>query len=205
MTGARNEAAWKCNSSIKEIYDERAGSLWGSFLYCLMATAPASLFAQVNPYTNRFNPYASAVESNPDPRARRAQREKAVAVVGPKARDFVESRGEEAVAAIFAVSKPVAEKLAEFHASGEMAKLPRPQDLLRIIARPGHGDDVALWAIAHVRELSDVDSFDAYLEQFAGIFAGAPAVGGRRRRNAGAAFESSHAGNNVYGLAALGK
>ena len=57
----------------------------------------------------------------------------------------------------------MAVKLAEFHASGEMGKLPRPRDLLRVIAQPGHGDDVALWAIQHVRELGDIDSFDAYL------------------------------------------
>ena len=94
---------------------------------------------------------------------RRAYREKAVAAVGPNARDFVETQGDEAVAAIFACSRPVAVKLAEFHASGEMAKLPRPRDLLRVIAQPRHGDDVALWAIHHAGELSDTDSFDAYL------------------------------------------
>ena len=57
----------------------------------------------------------------------------------------------------------MAVKLCEFHASGEMGKLPRPRDLLRVIAQPRHGDDVALWAIDHARELTDMDCFDAYL------------------------------------------
>ena len=98
-----------------------------------------------------------------DPRVLRANRERAVATVGPIARELVETHGEEAVAAIFACTKPVAVKLAEFNASGEMRKLPRPRDLLRVIAQPRHGDDVALWAINHVRELTDTDCFDAYL------------------------------------------
>jgi len=32
-----------------------------------------------------------------------------------------------------------------------------------VIAQPRHGDDVARFAIYHSRELSDVDSFNAYL------------------------------------------
>jgi hypothetical protein len=123
----------------------------------LMAALPVELFGQFNPYGP--NPYGP----NADPRLRRAHREQAVANVGPKARDFVEAQGDEAVAAIFACSRPVALKLAEFHSSGELGKLPRPRDLLYVIAQPGHGDDVALWAIGHARELSDVDSFDAYV------------------------------------------
>ena len=137
-----------------------------------MAASPADLFGQFNPYGNRSNPYAPGA----DPRVRRAYREQAVAVVGPIARDFVETHGEEAVAAIFACSRPVAVKLAEFHASGELGKLPRPRDLLRVIAQPRHGDDVALWAIHHARELTDMDSFDAYLHQPAGLRAGPQAA-----------------------------
>jgi hypothetical protein len=135
----------------------------GSVLWFLMAATPADLFAQFNPYGNRFNPYVRPAEASADPRIRRAYREQAVAAVGPGARDFVETHGDEAVAAIFACSKPVAVKLAEFHACGELGKLPRPRDLLRVIAQPRHGDDVALWAIYHARELSDTDSFDAYV------------------------------------------
>jgi hypothetical protein len=131
-----------------------AGGLW-----LLLAAQPADLFGQVNPYGNAPHPYQPAA----DPRARRANRERAVDAVGPITRDFVETHGDEAVAAIFACSKPVAEKLAEFFASGEMSKLPRPRSLLYVIAQPRHGDDVALWAMQHVGELADPDSFDAYL------------------------------------------
>lgn len=106
---------------------------------------------------------SAALFAQSDPRVRRANREKAVALTGPIARDFVETYGDEAVAAIFAVSKATAVKLAEFHASSELGKLPRPRDLLRIIANPRYRDDVALWAIQHGSELTDTDSFDAYL------------------------------------------
>jgi len=127
---------------------------------CLLSTlASPVLLAQAN--CKRLNPYAT--DFNSDPRVRRAYREKAVAAFGPKIRDFVESQGEEGVAALFACTKPVAVKLAEFHTSGELANLPRPHDLLRVIAQPQHGDDVALWAIQHANELADADCFDAYL------------------------------------------
>jgi hypothetical protein len=129
----------------------------GSALCLLMAATPANLFAQISPAQS--NPYGS----DTDPRLRRAYREKAVGIVGTEARDFVESMGDEAVAAIFACSKPVAIKLAAFHMSGDMGKLPRPRDLLRVIAQRQHGDDVALWAMRHAGELTDTDSFDAYL------------------------------------------
>jgi hypothetical protein len=98
-----------------------------------------------------------------DPRVRRANREKAVAIVGLQGRDFVETYGEPAVEAIFACSKYVAVRLADLHASGKLAKLSRPADLLRVIAYPKHGDEVALWAINHADELADKDSFNAYL------------------------------------------
>ena len=125
----------------------------------LMAASPAGLFAQFNPYGNVSNPY----ELSADQRVRRAYREQAVAMVGPNARDFVERQGDMAVAAMFACSRPVAVKLAEFHASGELGRLPRPRELLYIIAQPRNGDDVALFAIHHARELNDLDSFDACL------------------------------------------
>jgi hypothetical protein len=118
----------------------------GSVLFFLMTASAADLFAQGS-----------------DPRVRRAYREKAVAIVGADAREFVETEGDEAVAAIFACSRRMAVKLAEFYTSGEMDKLPRPRDLLRVIALPHHGDDVARWAIQHASELSDTDCFDAYL------------------------------------------
>ncbi len=131
----------------------------GSVLSIVMFGQPGDLSAQFNPFG--YGPKQHGPSS--DPRVRRAVREEAVAIIGPNARDFVETQGDEAVAAIFACSKPVAAKLAEFHMCGEMGKLPRPRDLLRVIAQPRHGDDVALWAIHHARELADPDSFDAYL------------------------------------------
>jgi hypothetical protein len=132
----------------------------GGVLCVVLAAPPDKLFAQFIPYgNNRYDPYAAAG----DPRLRRAYREKAVAEVGPIARDFVETMGDEAVAAIFACSRPVAVMLAEFYASGGMGKLPRPRGLLYVIAQPRHGDDVAVWAIRHAGELADADSFDAYL------------------------------------------
>jgi len=120
---------------------------FGSVLCFLLAASPAQLFGQWGG----------------DPRMRRAHRERAVAIVGPGARDFVETHGDQAVAAIFACSKPVAVKLAEFHACGELDRLIRPRDLLWVIAQPGNGNDVALWAIYHSNELFDRDAFDAYL------------------------------------------
>jgi LPXTG-motif cell wall-anchored protein len=136
------------------------GAIWGGVLCLAITVPPADVVGQFNPYGNKSNQKAAGA----DPRLRRANREQAVAAVGPIARDFVETHGDEAVAAIFACSKPVAVKLAEFYASGEMGKLPRPRDLLRVVAQRGHGDDVALWAIEHARELTDTDSFDAYLQ-----------------------------------------
>jgi hypothetical protein len=124
----------------------------------IIAASPTGLFAQFNPKANRFNPFAQ-----PDPRVRRAYREKAVAVVGQHARDFVETHGDEAVVAIFAVSKAAAAKLVDFHESGELATLPRPRDLLHAIGLPGHGNDVARWAMQHAEELADADNFDAFL------------------------------------------
>jgi len=132
---------------------------------CLLATLPrAGLSAQANHDGTRF--VASAASDQwVGPRLRRAWREKAVAAVGPVARGFVEGpAGDDAVAALLACSKPVAEELAVFYASGELGKLPRPRDLLRVIAQPGNGDEVALFAMHNARELADVEEFDAYLQ-----------------------------------------
>lgn len=126
---------------------------------CLIVVQTGELSAQSNPGGNGFGRYVTSA----NPRQRRSFRERAVARIGPVARDFVEAQGDEAVAAIFACSAPVGVKLAEFHASGGLGKLPRPGDLLCLIALRGHGDDVALWAIAHAGELEDPDSFNAYL------------------------------------------
>jgi hypothetical protein len=126
--------------------------------FCFLMVVPsADVCAQFN-YKSDWG----IKDSSSDPRVRRANREKAVARLGPIARDFVETY-DEAVAAIFACDKAVGVKLAEFHASGGLAKLPRPRDLLRALADPRQSDDVALWAIAHATELADPDSFTAFL------------------------------------------
>ncbi len=104
-----------------------------------------------------------AVTHPPDPREQRAAREQAVAVVGEAGREFVERYGDDAVAAISVCSQPVAVRLVEFHAAGGLAKLPRPRTLLRVIGTPGHGDEVASWAMAHAGELASADAFDAYV------------------------------------------
>lgn len=111
----------------------------------------------------QFNPYAPFVPVDTDPRARRALRERAVAYAGVESREFVETLGDPAVAALFACSQAGARKLVEFHNAGRLARLPRPADLLRVIAQPGHGDDVVIYALQAENELTDVDHFDAYL------------------------------------------
>jgi hypothetical protein len=108
-------------------------------------------------------PNAPAVKPPPDPRELRAKRERAVAAVGASGRDFVETYGQDAVAAIFACSQSVALQLVTFHSSGGLAKLSRPRELLRVIGNPKHGDEVASWAIAHADELMVAEYLDAYL------------------------------------------
>ena len=133
-------------------------------LLCFFAGTPAGLLADFNRGACRLGLNAAYDQWAADPRARRARREQAVAKAGPVARDFVETDGDEAVAAIFACSNEAATKLAEFYASGGLNNLPRPNALLRAIAEPGNGDDVALWAIRHASELEDTDAFDAYVQ-----------------------------------------
>jgi len=121
----------------------------------LLITAPAGLFGQ-------SNPYARPPAWNPDPRARRALREQAVAYAGIEARSFVETQGDAAAWAVLSCSQPVAQMLVEFHSSGRLDLLPRPCALLMAIARPNHGDDVAVWAMEHAGELTDPDHFEAF-------------------------------------------
>jgi hypothetical protein len=97
------------------------------------------------------------------PLDRRMKREKAVEYVGAEARSFVESPlGDEAAAALLALSKSVAVKLVAFYNSGGLGQLPRAGDLLRVISQQ-RGNDIALWAIDHAAELSDRENMDAYL------------------------------------------
>ena len=135
--------------------------MWKLTLTILLLATQQPTFGQYPMY----NPYAPIAPAPPGPREKRARREQAVAYVGPVARSLVETYGEDAVAALFTCSPSVGRRLAEFHNAGELAKLPRPADLLRVIGQPGNGDDVAVWAMQpeHARVLADVASFDAYL------------------------------------------
>lgn len=120
----------------------------------LVLLPPTSALAQYNPY--------APVNGQSDPRVRRALREQAVAYAGPAAREFVESQGDDAVAALLACSQPVARKLAEAHTS--LSKTPKPRELFKAIATAG--DDAALWALQHHQtELMDVDNTDAFCSE----------------------------------------
>lgn len=126
-----------------------------AFIILLVLLLPAEAVAQYDPYR--------PANAQPDPRVRRALRERAVAYAGEGSRPFIEQYGDDAVAACAACTQAGAQKLVEFSRSGDLGKLPRPNDLLKVIALPGNGDDVLLWAINHAKELGDVDNFDAFL------------------------------------------
>jgi hypothetical protein len=111
----------------------------------------------------QYVPYAPPDLRFKDPRARRTNRERAVVALGtPEARAFVESHyGDQACAAIFACSQSVGQELAELHASGDLGKLPKPAEILRVIGF--RGDDAAKFVIHNTRELQDPDCTDAFL------------------------------------------
>jgi hypothetical protein len=75
----------------------------------------------------------------------------------------VETYGEHAVVALDACQVATGEKLVALFNSGDMKKWPRPADLLVVIAKPNHRDDIALFALECHRELEDLDAFEAYL------------------------------------------
>ena len=130
---------------------------------CLSALLPDPVCGQgFNP--PGFNPYQQQVQN--DARGRRARREQAFFRAGgtPEARAAVEKYGEDFVAAVSVCSPDVAAKLADFAVSPVgLARLPRPGEFLRMLGLAQHGDDVAVWAIQHVEELSDVDQFGAFM------------------------------------------
>jgi len=111
----------------------------------------------------QWNPYQPPPTAN-DPRVRRAWREQAVAYTGPIARALIESElGDEAASALLACTPPTARKIAEWFNRGELTKLSRPRDMLKLISQQGAQDEVALFAMQHSLELTDVDTCDAYL------------------------------------------
>jgi hypothetical protein len=148
-------AAWIAGMKKDWRCEEQTMRRFLIFLFVLLP--PAEALGQYG-----YNPYAP-VNAQQDPRVRRALRERAVAYAGEGSRPFIEKYGDDAVAACAACTAAGAKKLVEFYASGDLGKLPRPLDLLKVIALPGHGDDALLWAIQHARELTDVDNFDAFL------------------------------------------
>jgi hypothetical protein len=97
------------------------------------------------------------------PWQQRAVRERAVAHWGPASRAFVETYGEDAIAALAACRRPAALALVELHNSGRLNQVARPRELLKVIAKPENGSDVANWVIANAEELADRDKFDAFL------------------------------------------
>ena len=125
-----------------------------AIVLCLAGLIAGRAEGQVNPYSPR---------QPPNPRFLRLMRERAVWYAGPSSRALVEAGGEDAVAAILNCSQATAQRLAEFYSSGELTKLSRPRDLLRVIAQPNHGDDVALYAIAHADMLKKPDYLDMFL------------------------------------------
>jgi len=104
-----------------------------------------------------FNPFP-----RDNTRQLRAAREMCVARVGQVCRKLVEERGECAVAALRNCTLAMGRKLSEFHNSGALGKVYRPELLLSTIGRKGHGDDVALFAMEHGEQLADPDAFAAY-------------------------------------------
>jgi predicted RNase H-like nuclease len=96
-----------------------------------------------------------------DAKGKRAARERAVAKIGPSGRAFIETYGEDAVAAVFKCSAATGRKLAEFYQAGSLEKFRSPSMLLLAIAR--EGDPVAAFAMEHAKELSDPECFDVFL------------------------------------------
>jgi hypothetical protein len=119
----------------------------GALVFFLLAPGPPA-FAQV---------YV------PDQVRQRMWREQAVAMVGPSARSLVETFGDDGCRAIFSCSGPVALQLCALHNSANLVCLPRPSDLLLVIAQPGAGDSVALFIIQHHMELRDICACEAFL------------------------------------------
>lgn len=159
-------ATWNGNGKISFAHEDKAMTApfpWRIILFMLLLVQPATLFGQTPRRWRSTGPDAPPVTPAPDPRELRAARERAVEKVGAGGREFVETYGEDAVAAICVCSRTVSLQLVEFHSSGGLGKLPRPRELLRVVGKPNHGDDVASWAIAHAGELADVDRFEAYL------------------------------------------
>ncbi len=92
---------------------------------------------------------------------RRATRERAVAWSGVHCRRFIEEIGDSAALACLACSPWNANRLAQFHYSGQLGRLPDPDRILLAIAH--NGDSVAWFVIHHAQELEEPDECSAFL------------------------------------------
>jgi len=118
-----------------------------------------TLFAQMQPWMPVQQ--QPKVNSN-DPHARRQWREDAVAHVGQDARPMVETH-ELAARALLACSYSTANDLVAAFNRGDLSKLPSLDYLLAAIVRSNDGEAVAVFAIGHLKELEDIDHFNAFM------------------------------------------
>ena len=131
-------------------------------LLVLVLLQPSALHGQGLRQRPQSMPNSLPGQTIIDPREQRLMRERAVAFVGPRSR----LRGNlrrgcgGCHSCLFAADGA---QLVEFYISGGLDTLPQPRLLLRVIAQPRHGNEVAAWAITNVKELSDTDRFNAYL------------------------------------------
>ena len=101
-------------------------------------------------------------ESTPTPQQRRARRERVVARV-EGSRQLVEAF-EDGAPALEKCSPSTAKKLAEFYASGGMARWPDPVAFLAMVSKTSHPDDPVLWALNHSEKLVDPDNFATFID-----------------------------------------
>src|SRR5262249_39371582 len=126
----------------------RTGHVW---IIALLLT-PSPAFGQAS---NRNDAHTREVLR------KRAERDRAVARLGPQSSGFVETYGELAVAATVACSEGVGRKVANHYKAGRPNGVPNIPRLLAAIAN--HGDMVANFAMEHEQELCDEWCAEAFL------------------------------------------
>jgi hypothetical protein len=82
--------------------------------------------------------------------------------LGPVSVKLVENGGDVALAALQSCTPPTGRRLCMFFNDGRAEKLDFDA-LLACIARPGNGEEVAAWAMAHAADLEDPAAFQAYV------------------------------------------
>lgn len=98
-----------------------------------------------------------------NPSQRAALQQRALVLLGPGARAFLATQGDEGLLALWGCSRPSAIRLLQFHACGGLDRLPRPRAFLYVVGTLGQGDVLVEWALAHYRELTDEEQFDAFM------------------------------------------